>query len=132
MNNRQRQTRSQGNLATLALGVASGAVKGYTGKRSPHLEAAETLLYRCRFADLENSAADSPARIKRMNEEGPYFGCIVARIEKCIFAAGAMVALVLFELAPPAFARGGRVVALGGALLGAALMVALAAALGVV
>ena len=47
------------------------------------------------------------------------------------FAAGAMLALVLFELAPQAFAPGGRVVGLGGALLGAALMLALAAGLGV-
>jgi ZIP family zinc transporter len=47
------------------------------------------------------------------------------------FAAGAMLALVLFELAPQAFVQGGRVAGLGGALLGAALMLALAAGLGV-
>jgi ZIP family zinc transporter len=47
------------------------------------------------------------------------------------FAAGAMLALVLVELAPQAFARGGRVAGLGGALIGAALMLALAAGLGV-
>ena len=47
------------------------------------------------------------------------------------FAAGAMLALVLFELVPQAFARGGRVAGLAGALLGAALMLALAAGLGV-
>jgi ZIP family zinc transporter len=47
------------------------------------------------------------------------------------FAAGAMLALVLFELAPQAFAREGRVAGLGGALFGAALMLALAAGLGV-
>jgi zinc transporter, ZIP family len=47
------------------------------------------------------------------------------------FAAGAMLALVIVELVPQAFARGGRAVALGGALLGAALMLALAVGLGV-
>ena len=47
------------------------------------------------------------------------------------FAAGAMLALVLFELVPQAFARDGRAVALAGAALGAALMLALAAGLGV-
>jgi zinc transporter ZupT len=33
------------------------------------------------------------------------------------FAAGAMLALVLFEVVPQAFARRGRTVALGGSLL---------------
>jgi ZIP family zinc transporter len=47
------------------------------------------------------------------------------------FAAGAMLALVVFELVPQAFALGGRALALGGALFGAALMLALAAGLGV-
>jgi zinc transporter, ZIP family len=47
------------------------------------------------------------------------------------FAAGAMLALVVFELVPQAFAPGGRALALGGALCGAALMLALAAGLGV-
>jgi hypothetical protein len=94
INNGQRKARSQGNLTTVTLGVASGSVKGYTGERSPHLEPAKPRRDRCRFADLENSAADSPARIKRMYEEGPYFGRIVARIEQRIFAAGAVVASV--------------------------------------
>lgn len=47
------------------------------------------------------------------------------------FAAGAMLALVLFELVPQAFARRGRAVAVGGSLLGGGLMLALAAGLGV-
>lgn len=47
------------------------------------------------------------------------------------FAAGAMLALVLFELVPEAFTRGSRTAGVGGVLLGAALMLALAAGLGV-
>jgi ZIP family zinc transporter len=47
------------------------------------------------------------------------------------FAAGAMLALVVVELIPQAFARGGRVAAAGGAGVGAALMLVLAATLGV-
>jgi ZIP family zinc transporter len=47
------------------------------------------------------------------------------------FAAGAMLALVAVELVPQAFCRGGRVAALGGTALGGALMLGLAAALGV-
>jgi zinc transporter, ZIP family len=47
------------------------------------------------------------------------------------FAAGAMLALVIVELLPEAFARGGRVLATAGTLAGAALMLLLAAALGV-
>lgn len=47
------------------------------------------------------------------------------------FAAGAMLALVAIELAPQAFRRGGRRLAAGGVLVGAGLMLALAAALGV-
>jgi ZIP family zinc transporter len=46
------------------------------------------------------------------------------------FAAGAMLALVLFELAPQAFRSGGRRQALAGASAGAALMLALASLLG--
>jgi zinc transporter, ZIP family len=47
------------------------------------------------------------------------------------FAAGAMLALVAVELVPQAFRGGGRLAAAGGAALGAALMLALAATLGV-
>jgi zinc transporter, ZIP family len=47
------------------------------------------------------------------------------------FAAGAMLALVVVELAPEAFARGGRTMATVGTLAGGALMLLLAAALGV-
>jgi ZIP family zinc transporter len=47
------------------------------------------------------------------------------------FAAGAMLTLVVVELAPQAFARGGRYAATAGAAAGAALMLALAALLGV-
>jgi ZIP family zinc transporter len=47
------------------------------------------------------------------------------------FAAGAMLALVAFELAPQAFARGGRFAATGGTVAGAGLMVLLALTLGV-
>ena len=47
------------------------------------------------------------------------------------FAAGAMLSLVLVELAPQAFARGGRAQATAGTLAGAALMLLLAALLGV-
>jgi zinc transporter, ZIP family len=47
------------------------------------------------------------------------------------FAAGAMLSLVATELAPQAFARGGRIAATAGALAGAALMVLLALTLGV-
>ena len=47
------------------------------------------------------------------------------------FAAGAMLALVAFELAPEAFRRGTRAMALAGTLFGAALMLVLAALLGV-
>ena len=48
------------------------------------------------------------------------------------FAAGAMLALVLFELVPAAFAPGGRLIAArGGRRPGRALMLALAAVLGV-
>jgi ZIP family zinc transporter len=47
------------------------------------------------------------------------------------FAAGAMLALVVVELAPEAYARGGRVMALAGTAAGAMLMLLLAAALGV-
>jgi len=47
------------------------------------------------------------------------------------FAAGAMLALVVVELIPQAFALGGRVAAAGGAGVGAALMLVLAATLGV-
>jgi zinc transporter, ZIP family len=47
------------------------------------------------------------------------------------FAAGAMLALVIVELVPTAFARGGRVMATAGAAAGAGLMLALAAVLGV-
>jgi hypothetical protein len=109
INNGQRKARSQGNLTTVTLGVASGSVKGYTGERSPHLEPAKPRRDRCRFADLENSAADSPARIKRMYEEGPYFGRIVARIEQRIFAAGAVVASVeRLALAPASTAGHNR------------------------
>ena len=47
------------------------------------------------------------------------------------FAAGAMLALVAVELAPEAFRRGGRTRALAGTAFGAALMLVLAALLGV-
>jgi len=47
------------------------------------------------------------------------------------FAAGAMLALVLVELVPQAFRRGGLAMASAGAAGGAALMLALAALLGV-
>ncbi len=47
------------------------------------------------------------------------------------FAAGAMLALVGVEMLPQALARGGRPAALAGALAGAAVMLVLAAALGV-
>jgi len=47
------------------------------------------------------------------------------------FAAGAMLALVVVELAPEAYARGGRSMAAVGTAAGAALMLLLAAALGV-
>ena len=47
------------------------------------------------------------------------------------FAAGAMLSLVAVELAPQAFARGGRPAATAGTLTGAALMLALALTLGV-
>ncbi len=47
------------------------------------------------------------------------------------FAAGAMLALVAVEMAPKAWARGGRVQATAGALAGTALMLALSAWLGV-
>ena len=47
------------------------------------------------------------------------------------FAAGAMLALVVIELIPQASVRGGRPAAFAGALLGAGLMLALAATLGV-
>ena len=47
------------------------------------------------------------------------------------FAAGAMLSLVLVDLVPAAFARGGRAAAAAGTLLGAALMILLALTLGV-
>ena len=47
------------------------------------------------------------------------------------FAAGAMLALVAIELAPEAFRRGARGRALAGTVVGAGLMLALAALLGV-
>ena len=47
------------------------------------------------------------------------------------FAAGAMLSLVIVELIPQAFARGGRGAATSGALAGAALMLLLALTLGV-
>ncbi len=47
------------------------------------------------------------------------------------FAAGAMLSLVVVELAPQAFARGGRVLALAGTLGGGAVMIVLAALVGV-
>jgi ZIP family zinc transporter len=47
------------------------------------------------------------------------------------FAAGAMLALVAIEILPQAAARGGRTLATAGAATGAALMVVLAALLGV-
>ena len=47
------------------------------------------------------------------------------------FAAGAMLALVVFEIGPQAFQAGGRRLAATGAVAGAAMMIALAAALGV-
>jgi ZIP family zinc transporter len=47
------------------------------------------------------------------------------------FAAGAMLSLVLAELAPAAFQRGGRPAATAGTAVGAALMVLLALTLGV-
>ena len=47
------------------------------------------------------------------------------------FAAGAMLTLVVVELAPTAFASGGRIAATAGAAVGAGLMLVLAALLGV-
>lgn len=47
------------------------------------------------------------------------------------FAAGAMLSLVVAELVPQAFARGGRTAAAAGTACGAALMLGLAAILGV-
>jgi ZIP family zinc transporter len=47
------------------------------------------------------------------------------------FAAGAMLSLVAIELAPQAFARGGRALAAAGTLGGAAVMLVLAITLGV-
>jgi zinc transporter, ZIP family len=47
------------------------------------------------------------------------------------FAAGAMLALVVLELVPEAYARGGALVGAAGTAAGAALMLLLAAALGV-
>ena len=47
------------------------------------------------------------------------------------FAAGAMLSLVAIELAPQAFARGGRIAATAGTLAGAGLMILLALTLGV-
>jgi ZIP family zinc transporter len=61
---------------------------------------------------------------------------LVSQVESLLpfsfaFAAGAMLSLVAVELAPQAFARGGRGLALAGTLAGSALMVALAVLLGV-
>ena len=47
------------------------------------------------------------------------------------FAAGAMLALVFVELAPEAYAAGGRIAAIAGTVTGAMLMLVLAAVLGV-
>jgi zinc transporter ZupT len=47
------------------------------------------------------------------------------------FAAGAMLVLIAVELAPQAYATGGRMAATAGALAGVALMLLLAATLGV-
>ena len=47
------------------------------------------------------------------------------------FAAGAMLALVVVELVPEAYARGGRIMAAAGSVAGAMVMLLLAAALGV-
>lgn len=47
------------------------------------------------------------------------------------FAAGAMLALVVVELVPEAYARGGRILAAAGSAAGALVMLLLAAALGV-
>ena len=47
------------------------------------------------------------------------------------FAAGAMLALVVLELAPEAYARGGRAMAAAGTAAGATIMLLLAVALGV-
>jgi zinc transporter, ZIP family len=47
------------------------------------------------------------------------------------FAAGAMLALVLTELVPDAYARGGRILAAAGTACGALVMLLLAAVLGV-
>jgi len=47
------------------------------------------------------------------------------------FAAGAMLALVVAELGPEAYAAGGRLIVAAGTLAGAAAMLALAALLGV-
>ena len=61
---------------------------------------------------------------------------LVAEVESLLpfsfaFAAGAMLTLVAVELVPPAFAPGGRGLAAAGCLAGGALMVGLAAILGV-
>ena len=47
------------------------------------------------------------------------------------FAAGAMLTVVVVELAPEAYARGARYAAVAGTAVGGAIMLALAASLGV-
>ena len=85
-------------------------------------------------------AASSSGRRSQRARAGPVGAllayALVEQIEGLLpfsfgFAAGAMLALVAFELAPEAFRRGARTRALAGTAFGAALMLVLAALLGV-
>ena len=78
----------------LLFDVTAGQVEGYSGKGCPHLQASETRRRCCCFTNFQNSAAHSAPRPVGMYEEGAYLGRIVVRIEKSIFAAGAVVASV--------------------------------------
>ena len=86
--------------------VTAGQVQGYSGKGGAHLQASETRRCCCFFANFQNSAAHSAPRPVGMDEEGAYLGRIVVRIEKSIFAAGAVVASIQRLALAPASAAG--------------------------
>ncbi len=92
VNDGERQARDERNLPVFPFHVAAGEIERHPGKRSSHLQAAETCGCGGCLANLENSAADSAPCPGGMYEESSYLRRIVTWIEESILAARAVVA----------------------------------------
>jgi hypothetical protein len=106
VNNGQRKTRYQRDLAMLPFNVTSGKIQRHPGKRSSHFETPETLGRGGCLANPEDAAAHAATSPLRMDKESSYLRRIVRRVEKSILAAGVVVtAKKSLALAPASAAR---------------------------